>query len=290
MSDVIAVESEAPVGADQCRAQLKRIVSSTDFEATEREHRFLSYVVEEVLQGRGHRIKAYSIAVEVFGREASFDAQHDPIVRIAAGHLRRALERYYLTGGKRDPVRIDIPKGSYVPKFSDLRMVHASISPAETVVEGSVPAPARMGSASFIRGMIGGLTAAALVVVAVYVALPITGETLISKSPELPRVYVTALEDITRSPSSSTIANGLTQEIVTHLSRFRDITVLQSAHAGATVDPPARFVLAGSVETSDKDFHLRVRLVNSEDGSILWANRFDGELRASKFSRISRKR
>jgi hypothetical protein len=43
--------------------------------------------------GRGDRIKGYSIAVEVFGRSESFDPQTDPIVRIGAGHLRRALER-----------------------------------------------------------------------------------------------------------------------------------------------------------------------------------------------------
>jgi adenylate cyclase len=42
----------------------------------------------------------------------------DPIVRVEAGRLRRALDHYYLTAGKRDPIRIAIPKGSYVPTFS----------------------------------------------------------------------------------------------------------------------------------------------------------------------------
>jgi hypothetical protein len=88
-----------------------------DFEATDRERRFLGYVVEETLAGRGSRIKAYSIAVEVFGRNAAFDPQNDPIVRINAGHLRRSLERYYLTAGRADPVLITIPKGGYVPTF-----------------------------------------------------------------------------------------------------------------------------------------------------------------------------
>ena len=92
--------------------------NSADFDATGREHRFLSYVVEETLAGRGDRIKAYSIAVEVFGRDVSFDPQTDPIVRIEAGHLRRALERYYLTAGQADPILITIPKGGYVPTFS----------------------------------------------------------------------------------------------------------------------------------------------------------------------------
>ena len=109
---------EHDLPAEDCRAQLARILDSADFDATGREHRFLSYVVEEALSGRGDRIKAYSIAVEVFGRDESFDPQTDPIVRIEAGHLRRALERYYLTSGQADPILITIPKGGYVPVFS----------------------------------------------------------------------------------------------------------------------------------------------------------------------------
>ena len=104
--------------AEDCRAQLALILNSADFDATGREHRFLSHVVEEALAGRGDRIKAYSIAVEVFGRDLSFDPQTDPIVRIEAGHLRRALERYYLTAGQADPILITVPKGGYVPTFS----------------------------------------------------------------------------------------------------------------------------------------------------------------------------
>lgn len=103
----------------RCLAQLARIRQSADFDATEREHRFLQYVVEETLAGRGGRIKAYTVAVEVFGRDSTFDPQNDPIVRIAASHLRRSLERYYLTAGKSDPIVISIPKGGYVPTFSE---------------------------------------------------------------------------------------------------------------------------------------------------------------------------
>jgi hypothetical protein len=74
-----AAANALPVEA--CTAQLARILGSEDFEATDRERRFLGYVVEEALAGRGSRIKAYSIAVEVFGRNAAFDPQNDPIVR-----------------------------------------------------------------------------------------------------------------------------------------------------------------------------------------------------------------
>lgn len=102
---------------DTVRDALARILASPDFDATDRIRRFLSYVVEETLSGRPERIKAYSIATSVFGRDENFDPQIDSIVRIVAGRMRRSLERYYLTGGRDDPLYIRIPKGSYVPVF-----------------------------------------------------------------------------------------------------------------------------------------------------------------------------
>jgi tetratricopeptide (TPR) repeat protein len=78
---------------------------------------FLRYVVEATLRGTADRIKGYTIAVEALGRDENFDPQADPIVRVEAMRLRRALARYYENGGKHDPILIDLPLGSYVPAF-----------------------------------------------------------------------------------------------------------------------------------------------------------------------------
>jgi len=102
---------------DTVRAELDRILESPHFDASERNRHFLTYVVEETLAGRTGRIKAYTIATEVFGRDPKFDPQLDSIVRIEAGRLRRSLERYYLTDGRTSHLRIDIPRGGYAPLF-----------------------------------------------------------------------------------------------------------------------------------------------------------------------------
>jgi TolB-like protein len=99
--------------------ELARILASPEFDASERNRRFLSYVVEETLAGRGDRIKAYSIATGAFGRSENFDPQQDSIVRIEAARLRRALEHFYLRQHGPAGIRISIPKGSYVPEFSE---------------------------------------------------------------------------------------------------------------------------------------------------------------------------
>ena len=102
---------------EQIRNALARILSSEGFSASARNRKLLNYVVGETLAGRSDRIKAYTLATVVFERGPDFDPQLDPVVRLEASRLRRALEHYYLTAGKDDPVRIDIPKGSYIPSF-----------------------------------------------------------------------------------------------------------------------------------------------------------------------------
>ena len=110
------VSSSIP--SDLIQIELERIIASSAFDASLRNRAFLRFVVEETLAGRGDRIKAYTIATSVLGRDEAFDPQSDPIVRIEASRLRRSLERYYLMAGQDDPIRIDIPNGATSPRFS----------------------------------------------------------------------------------------------------------------------------------------------------------------------------
>lgn len=119
----------AGLSESDVRRELDRILCSESFQTSERNRRFLTYVVDEALSGRGDRIKAYNIATSVFGRAADFDPQTDTIVRIEAGRLRRALEHFYLTAREAAQVRISIPTGAYVPSFSP---TVASIATPET--------------------------------------------------------------------------------------------------------------------------------------------------------------
>jgi len=102
---------------DEVRAQLERMTTSDDFNRSPQLGAFLRFVVEAVLQGKSDRIKAYTIGVDVLRRDAKFDPQLDPIVRVEATRLRRTIDRYYAGLGAHDAVRIDLPRGSYVPTF-----------------------------------------------------------------------------------------------------------------------------------------------------------------------------
>src|SRR6185295_11948429 len=99
------------------REQLVRIRKSGPFHQSPRRQRFLEYIVNETLAGRGERLKGYNVAVEVFDRPETFDANVDPIVRMEAARLRDRLREYYETDGQRDPIHIELPKGAYTPQI-----------------------------------------------------------------------------------------------------------------------------------------------------------------------------
>src|SRR4051812_29316764 len=116
MPDANTLTDQHPT-VDDVRAALDRIAASEAFRACPQLVAFLRYVVEATLSGRQDRIKGYTIAVEALGRGDDFDPRDDPIVRVEAMRLRRALQRYYANGGSDDAVRIELPLGSYVPVF-----------------------------------------------------------------------------------------------------------------------------------------------------------------------------
>lgn len=103
--------------AEDVSAELRRVLESRDFPATERNRKFLAYIVQRELDGAPQEISPKHVATRVFGRSPSFNPSQDPIVRIEAGRLRRDLEFYYLKSGSRDPLRITVPKGGYRPVF-----------------------------------------------------------------------------------------------------------------------------------------------------------------------------
>ncbi len=125
---------------EQISAQLERMLDSPVFENSGRITRFLRFVVEQTLAGGQASIKGYTIGIEVFDRDASFDPAIDSIVRVEAGRLRAKIREYYETAGAADPLRIELPKGAYVPVFT--RMSEVSRPVPVTVSPVSNPASA----------------------------------------------------------------------------------------------------------------------------------------------------
>jgi TolB-like protein len=97
---------------------------------------------------------------------------------------------------------------------------------------------------------------------------------------------VQPFDDLTGTQASAAIARGLSQEVIGQLSKFKDIVVVESVDTRPDGRGPSpRFALAGSVNLSDDAFRLRVRFINPADGSVLWANSYDGGMNVGELLR-----
>jgi hypothetical protein len=111
------IESTPLVDAPKVREQLERLLAHPLFANSKRYPALLAYTVEQSLLGNASELKERSIAVEVFGRVPTYDANADPVVRITAGEVRKRLTQYYYDATHREELIIELPIGSYVPVF-----------------------------------------------------------------------------------------------------------------------------------------------------------------------------
>ena len=158
--------------AGEVRRELELILASPVFRGSKRCQDFLRYVATKSLEGAAGTLKERTLAMEVFGREASLDGSDDSIVRVGAREVRKRLAQYYVTDGAHDPIRIDLPSGSYVPAFhyqegeSETAAAGAVIAPVVEQLPAVVDAPARGRGRWF-------LAAAAALLLAVIAALAV---------------------------------------------------------------------------------------------------------------------
>jgi hypothetical protein len=129
------VTSFQGVASAEIAAELERMVASPDFRASERNKHILRYIVQNTLEGTEHNITAYNLATLVYGRPTDFNPLKDPIVRIEMTRLRRDLEMYYLKSGRRNPLRLAIPKGRYFLRVT--RASEANDKPSEAATQAS---------------------------------------------------------------------------------------------------------------------------------------------------------
>ncbi|MEL6513935.1 MAG: hypothetical protein AAFQ69_10615 [Pseudomonadota bacterium] len=105
--------------AEQKRQALSAVLQSDSFSGSPRLSDLIRYIVEKDIAGEALDVKAYTIGLDVLGKDASFDPSTDPIVRVTAKRMRDALTAFYDTDeGQAQPVRIEVPTGRYVPTYS----------------------------------------------------------------------------------------------------------------------------------------------------------------------------
>jgi TolB-like protein len=266
------------------RQHLDRILHSGPFLQSKRRQRFLEYLVNETLAGRGERLKAYNVALEVFDRPETFDPTIDPLVRIEAARLREKLREYYGTDGQRDPIHIDLPKGTYAPliEFREGEQQVKSVSKRRMHWPIILPALALI----LALGALGTWLTRDLWMPAPQGA----AEEPLLDVPEGPAIAVLPFANLSDNPKQEYFSDGLTEDLMTELSRAsRDLRVLARnttfQYKGKAVDVPklgrelgAHYVLEGSVRRADDGLRVTAQLIDTQTGAHVWADRFDRKM------------
>jgi adenylate cyclase len=249
-TDYVTLDNRAPT-VEQIRVQAEKILQTDPLSRQNRARKLFQYVVGQTLAGRSKWLKQYSIATEALGRGADFDPDTDPIVRLEASKLRRVLEDYYLRSGSNDPVRISIPKGTYVPRF-------------ETIDRATMGAANSFLSANVIGFGIPGLNVQRLLI------LP----------PQVPL----------KNDDSQALVDGLFEQLNVELARYNDISLLTHAEmrrdialdpVGVGTKAQARFVVSGHVRQNGEQIRVTVRLHDVQAGSMIWIECFDFDTSSS---------
>ena len=103
------------------RSELDRLLDSDFLRRSPSHLRLLRYLVERRLAKDDGALREMSIGIEVFHRNpATYDPKSDPIVRVNVSRLRERLVKHYAMFDAPPQVRIDLPKGRYVPEFVEL--------------------------------------------------------------------------------------------------------------------------------------------------------------------------
>ncbi|RWP27986.1 hypothetical protein [Mesorhizobium sp.] len=119
----------ATPAAPAVRETLERLLASETFGRSERARKLLRYLVEREQAGEADKLKGFSIAMDVFGKDGDFDPSTDAVVRVQAGRLRELLQHYFANEGVAEPIRIAIPRGGYVPSY-ELNAIRLPVEPA----------------------------------------------------------------------------------------------------------------------------------------------------------------
>jgi tetratricopeptide (TPR) repeat protein len=272
--------AEATEDRDAVLAALDRLTAWPEMARSPQLTRFLDYIVRRRLDGDTQSIKAYSIAVDVFGRSTDFDPQSDPIVRVQARRLRALLDQYYRGPGADERLQIVLPIGRYVPDFieSDGSAKQAVAQPAPSSVDIDLnenSAPRGHVTVSWFVLLVIAIGAAALAY-----SLSTWGprqerQTTTIPALQEPSLRVMEFQNLTDDPSVTASVSGLAVDLVSRLQHLNFLSVDYGGrnNVGSPPSPVDGFVLTGLVRrdpTIPANLQYNIILTDLTINGVVW--------------------
>ena len=108
--------------------------------------------------------------------------------------------------------------------------------------------------------------------------------------PDRPSIAVLPFTNFGGNPDQEFLADGITEDIITALTRLRWLFVIARnssfVYKGKAVDVRqvaqdlgVRYLLEGSVRTAGERIRITGQLIDAETGKHIWAEKYDGELK-----------
>jgi len=291
------------------RHHLKEVIASHAFAGSKRTQDFLHLIVEHALEGEVDSLRERMIGAEMFGRPIGYDTGNDSVVRVKATELRKKLAEYYLETARKPVVRIELPRGSYVPRFifepsetpaqqqtktDTPRPVGHTAAESEDLSTVSAPshsgAPPQIGPKPRRLARVFAAVGLGFVLIAAFAYLGFKrwyGNS--NPQSEIRSVAILPLKNLSADPNQEYFADGMTEELINDLGQVSTLRVISLTSAmsykGTTKNLPqiahelsVDGVVEGGVLRDGNEVRISVQLIDARNDRPIWAHTYDRDL------------
>jgi hypothetical protein len=123
----------------EVQVAVEAVCDSAPFRASPKSCQFLRHIVHRTLQGNADELKERLIGIALLGRDACYDTGSDAGVRVRANDVRKRLAACYAASSSDLEFTLDLPAGSYVPRFYKPRFAQSAEPAPELPVDMEPP-------------------------------------------------------------------------------------------------------------------------------------------------------
>lgn len=288
------------------RRHLEKIKTSHAFAGSKRTQDFLQLIVEHALEGKVDSLRERMIGVEMFGRPVDYDTGNDSVVRVKATEVRKKLAEYYLETGQNPAVRIELPRGSYVPRFifeapqvpalsqgevDSLLSVEQSIVLAQEVIANK-PVVTGDGTGTALVRKRGRVLRTVAGIALVFILLAVLGYVGFEKwhsnsnaESEIRSIAILPLKNLSGDPRQEYFADGMTEELINDLGQVSTLRVISltssMSYKGTKKNLPeiarelaVQGVVEGGVLRDGDQVRISVQLIDAQKDRPIWAHTY----------------
>jgi TolB-like protein len=239
--------------------QLERIFLDPLFINSQVLKKFLSFIVDQTLQGNSQQLKEYTVAVNVLDKPSNFKPQENSIVRIHAGRLRRALNHFYNNNETPEPVHISVPLGTYVPIFSlNDNKLQAHLSNGNSISTGR------------------------------------NNKVVIDKSAVVAVIPFRHLQD---NELENLLTDGIGEQLSTSLMEIKKFSVVayytmrnvceKITDIGAIASAiGAQYIVTGTIQSQGNRFRIHIQMIHAHTNQQLWSCMYEVKLTSQNIFEI----